>query len=252
LRGREACTSLRPDSRVGKVDPGDGATGVFVDMRVRVHDLLRVGDFNDLVHDGPCPRWLKDALTSAPWVVVRRAPAIGDLVPVGVRGSRRAERFAAFLPIPLIIERIAPEDLKSLQEAAATAVPNQMPCLSALSRLETLLRRLEVVWGPVGSVGFELATGTHVVRTTSDLDVIVRQTDLVVSPEILNGLLAILPTTEVALDILVETDAGGFSLLDYAKEGETLVVRTQNGPRQILHPMNRIPTGSCTASPVSI
>jgi phosphoribosyl-dephospho-CoA transferase len=219
---------------------------------MRVHDLLRVGELDDLVHDGPCPRWLNDALTGAPWVVVRRAPAIGDLIPVGIRGSCRAERFAAFLPTSSIVKRIAPEDLASSRGAAATAGRDRLPCLSALSLLETRLRRLDVVWGPVGSVGFNLASGAHVVRTTSDLDVIVRQTDFVLSPGILKGLLAVLEATEVALDILVETDAGGFSLLDYAKGGETLVVRTENGPRQILHPMNRIRSDSCPGSPASI
>jgi phosphoribosyl-dephospho-CoA transferase len=219
---------------------------------MRVHDLLRVGGLDALVHDGSCPWWLKDALTGAPWVVVRRAPAIGDLVPIGVRGSCRAERFAAFLPTSSIVERIRPEDLSLSRETTATARLDKPPCLFALSRLETLLWGLDVIWGPIGSVGFELASGAHVVRSTSDLDVIVRQTSFVLSPEILNGLLAVLEATEVVLDILVETDAGGFSLLDYAKGGENLVVRTENGPRQILHPMHRIPAGPCTGSLASI
>jgi phosphoribosyl-dephospho-CoA transferase len=217
-------------------------------MPPRVHDLLRVGGLNDLIFDGPGPRWLKDALSDAPWVVVRRAPAIVGLVPVGVRGSRRAERFAAFLPESSIIKRIAPEELSS----SPTALRNQVPAFSALSRLQTVFRGMDIRWGPVGSVGFELATGAHVVRRTSDLDVIVRQTDLVLPPGLLNALLAVVETSEVAIDILVETGAGGFALLDYSNGDETLVLRTEEGPRRILHPMNQLPSDSCERTPGSI
>lgn len=214
-------------------------------MRIRVHDLLRISDPKDLIHVGTGPDWLNDALTDAPWVVARRAPVTGGLVPVGVRGSCRAERFAAFLPASSIIERFGPEDLSSSRAVSARARRDQLPAFSALSRLQTLLRGLDILWGPVGSVGFELASGAHVVHRRSDLDVIVRQTDFVLSPGLLNGLLAVLETSQVAIDILVETDSGGFALLDYSSEDETLVVRTEEGPRQILHPMNRVASDSC-------
>jgi phosphoribosyl-dephospho-CoA transferase len=194
---------------------------------------------------------LNVALTDAPWVVARRAPATGGLVPVGVRGSCRAERCAAFLPASSITERIGPEDLSSSRASSARAGRDQLPAFSALSRLQTLLRGLDILWGPVGSVGFELASGAHVVHRRSDLDVIVRQTDFVLSPGLLNDLLAVVESSEVAIDILVETGSGGFALLDYSNKGETIVVRTEEGPRQILHPMNRAPSDSCAGRPGS-
>ncbi len=208
-------------------------------MNVGVHDLLCVRSLDDLVYDGPLPLWLREALAHAPWVVVRRAQAIGDLIPVGIRGACRAERFAALLPASSIVTRITPEDLVSPDEINVPTYRDQ-PALTALSRACTLLRDLDVAWGPVGSVGFELASGSHVVHAKSDLDLIVRRHNLLVSEEILDNLLNLSMSTQAAIDILIETDENGFSLLDYAKGEETLVVRTPYGPRLISHPMKRL------------
>jgi phosphoribosyl-dephospho-CoA transferase len=78
---------------------------------VRPHDLLRLAGDAGISHEGPVPAWVPVSLARAPWVVVRRAPTMAGLVPVGVRGRTRPERLAAFLSPTDVAARVSPEDL---------------------------------------------------------------------------------------------------------------------------------------------
>src|ERR1041384_4393364 len=84
-------------------------TGIPDDLRP--HDLLRVSGAEALA-DGPTvPDWVRSSLVNAPFVVLRRASRRGHLLPVGIRGASRGERFAAFISIDAILDRISPEQL---------------------------------------------------------------------------------------------------------------------------------------------
>ena len=76
---------------------------------------LRLSDPRDLVYRVPPPSWSHEALSRAPWVVVRRAPFENELIPVGVRGKNRSERFAAFAHAAAVVQCVSPEDLASCQ-----------------------------------------------------------------------------------------------------------------------------------------
>jgi phosphoribosyl-dephospho-CoA transferase len=211
----------------------------FDRMGLTVHDLLRLGDSNALVDRSPAPGWVSEALSRAPWVVVRRAAMEGELVPVGVRGQSRSERFAAFVHLSSIVESVSPEDLASSRAWKKAVRLNELPAMRALLQVDATLEGSNLHWGPSGSVGFELASGAPVAHRTSDLDLVVRMSDLLIPPRTTRKLLALLQgieTTGVRADLLLETMEGAVALLEYAGGGPNLLLRTVYGPRLIPHP----------------
>ena len=75
------------------------------------HDLIRLREPIALTVDAPVPAWVETALRRAPWAVVRRGHVRDGMIPVGVRGLARPQRFAAFLAVGEIADRLSPEDL---------------------------------------------------------------------------------------------------------------------------------------------
>lgn len=207
-------------------------------MGLLTHDLLRLRDPIDLVCRVSPPAWLREALRRAPWVVVRRAPFENGLIPVGVRGKDRSERFAAFADPESVVQRTRPEDLASCQTWRLASRREEIPALRALPQIKVALQTLGLNWGPVGSVGFEFATGFPAANSASDLDLIVRMNDLPVS-RVADKLVAVMKDAEVRVDVLVETTAGAIALVEYARGDSSLLLRTVNGPRLV-----RLPRGA--------
>jgi phosphoribosyl-dephospho-CoA transferase len=208
-------------------------------MKLTVHDLLRLPDPSALVSRDIVPAWVHPALSSTPWVVMRRAPVEGEFFPVGVRGRFRNERFAAFVHSSSIVERVSPENLSSSQAWKIAVRGEELPALRFLPRLDDALRKHDLRWGPVGSVGFELATGFPGAHPKSDLDLIVRMNDLSIPPAIAASLLAILQEREVRVDLLLETTQGAISFREYARGERNLLLRSVYGPRLIPHPRGK-------------
>jgi phosphoribosyl-dephospho-CoA transferase len=199
-------------------------------MRLIPHDLLHLRDPRDLVYQAPPPPWLDEALLQVPWVVVRRAPFENELIPVGVRGKNRGERFAAFAHAATVVQCVSPEELASRQAWREAARREELPALRALPKIHLALQALGLSWGPVGSVGFELATAFAVATCSSDLDLIVRLNDLLDSG-VAEDLVAVIEDAGVRVDILLETEAGAIALAEYVGGGPNLLLRTVNGPR---------------------
>jgi phosphoribosyl-dephospho-CoA transferase len=196
---------------------------------VRPHDLLHLADGTGLSHEESVPAWVPTSLARAAWVVVRRARGPGGLIPVGVRGSTRAERFAALLAPEAVAARVTPEDL--IAERVWHHVPRarRIGPIRVLDAVDELFSSLGLVWGPTGSVGFELATGVAAAGTASDLDVVVRVPEpwpLQSAREIANHLNGLPVRVDAQLDVLV----GALSLAEYARGGRVLL-RTPDGPR---------------------
>ncbi len=138
------------------------------------HDLIRPLEPIALTADAPAPSWLGPALERAPWVVIRRGPVWDGMIPVGARGSARHQRFAAFLSVAEIAERLSPEDLGDSRYAIELKRRDAVPALAALARVAPILACRGFRWGPGGSVGFEIATGVATATASSDLDLILR------------------------------------------------------------------------------
>jgi len=205
-------------------------------MELHVHDLLRLRDPGDLACRVPAPEWVSESLSRTPWVVVRRALVENEFIPIGVRGPSRSERFASFVQSSSIVECVSPVSLSSPQAFQKLARRDELPAMRALSYVHAALRTSDLNWGPVGSVGFELASGVPVAQQNSDLDLVILMSDLLIPPAITNKLVEILEGAGVHVDLLLETMAGAVSFREYARGGPNLLLRSLNGPRLIPHP----------------
>jgi phosphoribosyl-dephospho-CoA transferase len=216
----------------------DRATDRFVPCSpATTHDLIRPREPSALTADAPAPSWLGAALERVPWVVVRRGPVCDGMIPVGARGSARRQRFAAFLSVAEIAERLSPEDLIVSLRALEQERRDAVPALAALARVSPILSRRGSRWGPGGSVGFEIATGVPMATSSSDLDLIVRQ-ERRIEPGEAGDLLAALAeaAAPAQIDVMLETPRGGVSLADLAAMPARVLVRTPGGPRLSVDP----------------
>jgi phosphoribosyl-dephospho-CoA transferase len=202
---------------------------------MRPHTLLRVADVAALVPETPSPPWVGARLALAPWVVVRRAPVRGALLPVGVRGAHRAERCGAWLPRAAVLESLTPRQLAGRR--ATYERSRTMPALAALDEVARLLAGfgLGASWGPTGAAGFELATGLACVRAESDLDLILAP-EAPFAPAVAAALTAQLAQLPARIDALIESGAGAVALADYARGEPPYLLRTVNGPQLTADP----------------
>lgn len=196
-----------------------------------VHTLLHVRDIDALEWEDPRPEWATASLRLAPWVVVRRLAPRARLWPVGVRGTLRAHRCAAWLPDDAVLDLLTPPMLVT------------RPCSPLLDEAKAILHAHGYFgrWGPGGSVGFELASGVPCVSPSSDLDLVVHTPDPIPLRDA-GALSADLATLPVRVDVLLETPAGAVALAEYARgaslaSGSTLMMlRTPQGPRLVADP----------------
>jgi phosphoribosyl-dephospho-CoA transferase len=159
------------------------------------------------------------------------------LVPVGVRGATRSQRFAAWLPIAEMVTRLAPADLIVAPPALTPQRRAEVPALAALTRVAPLLTRRGKRWGPGGSVGFELATGAPTATAASDLDLIIRR-ECRRAPEEAAELWAALvaAAAPARVDVVLETPHGGVALAELAARPARLLIRTPDGPHLLADP----------------
>jgi phosphoribosyl-dephospho-CoA transferase len=196
------------------------------------HDLIRLREPIALRADGPAPSWVEAAIRRAPWVVVRRGHVRDGMMPVGVRGRARHERFAALLAVAGVADRLSPEDLTVAGHDVEPFRKDAIPALAALNRIVPLLARRGYRWGPGGSVGFEIATGIATATASSDLDLILRQDRRLEPNEGAELLAALAKAAEPArIDVMLETPGGGVALADLAAGPARVLVRTPRGAR---------------------
>jgi|SRR5579859_1773899 len=195
-----------------------------MDRGPQVYDLLHI-DRLSLVYTGE-PSWVRPAIMEWPWVVVRRAEAPPHLVAVGVRGNTRSERWATFCEKRLVRNLVRPQEL-----LLCDRTPNNTPARRALQQLKDRWADVTLPWGPVGSVGFELAAGCRVTTETSDLDLCLRARHPIAHKQarsLLDRTLGI----EAKVDVRVETPVCGFSLEEYVRPSSAkLLLRYPDGER---------------------
>jgi phosphoribosyl-dephospho-CoA transferase len=192
----------------------------------RVHDLLLLRQGVVSNAGVAKPAWVTLLKPGDLWVVVRRATALDGLVAVGMRGSNRNQRWGGFADLADVKESFRPSRLFFHM---ARRTRSTMPALAALSWLEGQLDRSALDWGPMGSVGFELATGQQVVTGASDLDIALFAPTRF-TKETARELWTVMKASPAKIDVRVETLNCGFSLEEYAREGaEQVLVRLPEG-----------------------
>jgi phosphoribosyl-dephospho-CoA transferase len=196
----------------------------------RPHDLLRLSDTAVDSLPADAPSWARLALTATPWVVVRRAAAPDGLVSVGIRGSGRSQRNAWSVAPQDVCRLVAPEDLTDVDPTTG----NEVAAIGALRSVRTSLAEAEVPWGPTGSVGFELTTGSPTASPDSDLDLLVR------TPHLTSAVLSRLTVLhdhfdrlDVRVDCQVETRTGAIALPELLSTSREVLVKTPLGPRLV-------------------
>lgn len=197
----------------------------------RAHDLILLTEPATLL-SGNEPDWVPRSLATAPWVVVRRTVAQPGWLPVGVRGVARHERHAAHIPQVAVARIVGPEDLR---EAHSTGTERTAP-LETLLKVRPVLDTTACPWGPVGSVGFEKATGQPVTTAASDLDLVIR-TERLPTARWACSLHRRLSGFSARVDCQIETPGGAVALAELASDPPQLILRTTSGPRLLTHDM---------------
>ena len=204
---------------------------VYKGNAVQTHDLVKIdtecfldgaASFGDRV-----PEWAEEQMRAVPYGVIRRGITDEHLLPIGVRGMQRNLRWATFCSSNAILQVITPSQL--LGYAIEPSRVKEIPALQSLELLEARWSDLDEPWGPGGSVGFELATGFRVLRTGSDLDIVIRAAGPITNERAM-CLCAQTMDLPAVVDIRVETPATGFCLKEYARKDQAKVLlRTPEG-----------------------
>lgn len=198
---------------------------------IRAHDLLWIATPISDVPAWASPEWL----SIAPVVVRREAVAEHGVVPVGIRGRTRGERFAAFVARERIVRRVTPEALARARGWRAHVALANLPCIRALDRIAPELDRLPLIWGITGSVGFALASGMSTLREDSDLDILLRA-EKPLPREEARALLSLLRTVPARIDMQVDNGHGGFALAEWAGNSDRVLLKTGRGPMLVADP----------------
>lgn len=202
-------------------------------MKVEVHDLIKLKSINQSYFNKSLPEWAIESLNLAPFVVVCRgklSQADGkNYIPIGIRGGSREKRFGCFMLEENVKEVITPQYI----------VEQKLWGNSSWSLLlEQLERELgkwdsKLVWGPTGSIGFELVTKHIVTSGNSDLDIIIKPQN-VFSVKAAGMLLNILQEksseiNHVIIDAIIQTHKGWISLSEYAQGLGSYLIKTETG-----------------------
>jgi phosphoribosyl-dephospho-CoA transferase len=187
---------------------------------------LRLSD--SAVLPGDAPVWAVHALRGVPWVVVRRGRAPTGKIAVGVRGSTRSDRYGTHVAVEDVCDLVVPEGL-----AYFASPVRDLPAMRTLDAVQPLLDRSGLVWGPTGSVGFELATGQSTVTPDSDLDLLVRTCGVADALPLLTRLHHEFSSLGARVDCQIETSSGAVALAELVAELPEVMIRTAEGPRLV-------------------
>lgn len=203
--------------------------------RFSAHDFLFLGDEEAFVSSIAPEPWVDEVLRKTRTVVVRRGPRPGVLIPVGVRGKTIAQRCAGFISPASVLEKIKPEQI--VEKRAWLSSPRRDE-VTALRHLETVAHAwlpYNVLWGPVGTIGFELVTGLPVSEMNSNLDLLIR-TEQRIPLDLAQRLMETSKSTAIEVDVHLETPQGGIALEEYLRQSPKLLVYTDAGPKLVPDP----------------
>ncbi|QQP13897.1 malonate decarboxylase holo-ACP synthase [Lysinibacillus agricola] len=172
------------------------------------------------------PPWVANSSAATSYGVVRRAQITNELVPIGLRGNARHERYGTTIHKKYILEIIKPY---SLIEQLDNFKDNRFYTL--LNSIRHKFDPYKIKWGPTGSVGFELATGIPVTSKKSDLDLIICMD--AIDEVLLDKISNLLADSRIMIDPQIEIPRiGAFLLKDYMENKENgFILRTFYGPK---------------------
>jgi phosphoribosyl-dephospho-CoA transferase len=197
-------------------------------MALRVHDLVEIAEGSELL-SVRTPDWAIGAPGGSRTVVVTRGQAPQGFLCVGIRGRTRGERHAALLREQDVKSWRTPESLAAERNWSGYPRITGLPALQALALVAEYAETEHLDWGPVGSVGYELATGVHTVCAKSDLDVVMR-CNVRLDFKRLTGLQELAGSAPVRVDVILEGPLGGVALWEFLRSPERCLIKTSLGP----------------------
>lgn len=198
-------------------------------MELKPHTLVKFDGVKSLTSDLPSPEWLPSVLCNCKIAVIRRDVFRPGLVPVGIRGRQKAERFGAWLSIDSIVDIITPNMLTKLENWQSKYAFKMPDPVWSLKEITPVLDSTGFCWGPTGSTAFELATGKPSVRMSSDLDLVIDMFEPLDSRTAANLLYILEITSKSNIDVQLETPMGGVSLREYVTSSRVMV-KSSSGP----------------------
>lgn len=204
-------------------------------MELNPHDLIKIKDYKNLNIDFSNYSWALEALKKSPFVVVRRAPILDELIPIGIRGNLRSQRLAAFLPFSNIDNIFKPTYIVQKKLWLENCHLKNTNMFSSIEDIYKIFEEYNLKWGICGSAGFELITKMPTVTENSDLDIIIKidSADKLFSAESAKKICKRLLNIKVKTDVQIETPKGAIALTEYSSEANPILIRTINGPKLI-------------------
>ncbi|WP_406113660.1 phosphoribosyl-dephospho-CoA transferase MdcG domain-containing protein [Kitasatospora purpeofusca] len=216
------------------------------------HDLLLMQCTGSLrpLGGGELPSWARQVLRAHPWVTVARAPSVAGApvdtppdmpaaaetwIPVTVRGPERGQRLDALAPRAAVARMLRPEQLPDRLDLLPPGRVAAIPALAVLPAAGQLIADHRLAWGPIGAIGYELATGEPVAGPLSPLRVVLRAPQPVSRRDALQ-LRRALSRLRAPLQAELETRHGAVLLTEYAASPFTLTLLTPDGPREVHDP----------------
>lgn len=201
-----------------------------------VHDLVFFSDVTDLTYAGSCPDWVATAVMRAPVGVIRRGQAPAGMLPVGIRGSNKSQRFGAYLPVTAVTDHLTSQEIRHF--GRSNRQDKMLPIWQALDQINPYLDTHQYDWGLSGSAAYELVTGIPTVNQNSDLDFIAFNQEQLTPPKA-QHLLDWLNSFGPHADVQIMRGQAGFSLEDYCyHHGQGVLVKSLQGPYLSADPWN--------------
>jgi phosphoribosyl-dephospho-CoA transferase len=199
-------------------------------VELRVHDFVWITK-NPVFRPLDAPEWVAEVLAQSGVVVVRRAAAPPGWLSVGIRGPARHQRHSCFLRQDGVESFRSPEFLASSKVWKTFSLSSRgLSVWKALRLVSDDVTKRNFIWGPIGSVGYGLASGIDVVTEMSDLDIIVRF-NAAPNLEILKEFRQTLRFDGLRVDVTLESSIGGVDLNEYLSHPDSSLIKTSGGPR---------------------
>lgn len=195
-------------------------------MEVNVHDVIRIEGIESILSENLLPHWAELAIEKNPYVIVRRSHGVNGMIPVGIRGEERSQRFAAFVPEDKVESVIQPEQF--VNSELWKEMDGEI--YKKIYYIKNVLEKECVQWGIIGSLSYEMLTKIPCVTKDSDVDLIVRY-DSSLTHDRCSRIMAELERLDVKVDVQVEWGGKAFSMAEYVcHRQEAILFKTKVGP----------------------
>jgi len=195
---------------------------------LRPHDLIWINNAQSLTTQDVMPGWVAQQWRTSLPLVVRRDVQDGGRIPVGIRGMNRSQRAAGWIDEQSVVRCVTPESLIADPVALLQSSFISMPPIQALVML--MQTPWPWVWGVTGSSGYALATDIPVIRTDSDLDLVVRCPQKMTAEALAPFAGRIEQVQSLCrTDVQIETPNGAFALKEWLRDARVML-KTATGP----------------------